>query len=1574
MAPQDTFIEDDDDVCPLCIEEFDLSDRNFRPCPCGYQVCQFCFNNIKSNMNGLCPACRRPYDESTIQWKVVTPEEEAEFRANITKNQKKRAVEQRQKEAQKREAEKENRKNLVGVRVVQKNLVYVTGLTPTVREDELTKTLRKPEFFGQYGNIQKISISNRKGGEGQNPSLGIYVTFEKPEEADRCIRAVNGSQNGERVLRAQLGTTKYCSAWLKHEQCTNRGCMFLHERGEEEDSYTRQDLSSMNSIHTQRPVSAASSSRSAPRQQQHPPPAAAHAAQAAHLQSSQPPPSPATQPSARPASKDGSEDNAADGSALPVSANWARNPQQSRRGSHATSGAAPSPAISASMLATTEEEAVFDSPVAEPAKPAKSKEAKSSKAPEASSQAPKPSTPKGIPEDVLKNIVKKLYAWKLPELTSEINQSVELYPPLFDIRGGEKRRAMREEEEARLAGQQEETVLEALEPSEGEPEAGGSHALGGEPEEREPAVFDPRRGLGQPPIQRSSADGIFGPALSQTSANQGSITSRTMTPQQQQQMFMRPQSAFTDHLPPGISTSGSLSALIQQQQQQGHSRQTSRFSFANENSSGAASVQLAANPRIMAQQKAMMPASFPSQQGSQFYTTSVPGPPPGLKSTGTPPSMFGQGPSFGGSPFGAAPKDSNADLLQSIIRGRAAGSAQGHEAAKREYLNSPFSNQYPTSSTPAPAPGLLASLYDNQPGAFQDFGSKQKKKGKKHRHANTSSSGGSGLVDLADPSILQARMQHQSQSNAGVGQGPFGGQSQDDDLPSLDDATTSVDALVADDEPRLSRQPTPSTHQPPFQPFGPPSLHQGVPPAPGLPVAGFAGTPSGPPPGLGFAPGTPRGMSPLYPVHSIPSRASTPAAAGGSLRAHTPSQAPRTATPIGSRQEGTKKSTPPGIEVKQSARILAGDSSLPKDVSSHATPGKAQRVLQDEDFPALSAPKPGTASKPAVESAPTPVRTPKPITATPRKPQPERAATPSKPEAEKRADKRPAAPVLNIAAAIKTAQAKQIDVTPVDKMTSDTMASASSSAAATPITASAMAARPGTPASTSTSTTPRGIHKTLRLVPTPKTEVAPSLSQVSHSLAGITAARIARPGTPTSEVISDSASIVSASIATSRASSPPPSSKIVGSAAIRTTTKSQQRKQRKEVSKVITESLVEPAKEEEHAPVEGRKKKQKKEKKEKKKREPSPGPSAKDAPGTSSASKKDTPSASAKNVSEKAEAEPEANASPVKKGKEGKNKGKGKGKVREVPPTPSPPTPEPPAAPVRPEPEKPFEKPEPTPESILRELIRDGLDPEQTALLKPIANYLSRTADAYQANKTTKLRHMKDLGILLQKPLTSHEEDMLRAGTPIRRVEGGQRVLVTRYGDVLRNLSEEEEERYLVLQERVAKHASDPAAFKSDRHRGPAGDFSIVEGRMVVNGPPAFFPQGEDDLPESYSAKIRREETLDFMSQFYVPGMRLGNRTLLGEEWLEEVEDKATVEIMHGLKAMFHSQRHREKGDGTKVVGSDSLPRFLGNEGRAPIRPLSLGFEELERGVGNARKEAERGGGEKREWEVGGAE
>jgi CCR4-NOT transcription complex subunit 4 len=256
-----------------------------------------------------------------------------------------------------------------------------------------------------------------------------------------------------------------------------------------------------------------------------------------------------------------------------------------------------------------------------------------------------------------------------------------------------------------------------------------------------------------------------------------------LTPLQQQQLMLlksgQAQSSFMDQFPQGMGGS-SQSSLFQQQ---GHNRQASRYSFANESSSTSSSAKGLPNSKLGG------PQSMMSSQQAQFYGSSIPGPPPGLKSTGTPPmgggGMFGQSHSFGGSLSGASAfggaKDSNSDMLREMLRNRGgmASGGQVHDAGKREFMFPSYLHQYPSASTPAPASGLLASLYGSQPGAFQDFGQKQKKKGKKHRHANTSSSGGGGLVDLADPNMFQARMPlQQQQSNAGVGQGLFGGQGQ----------------------------------------------------------------------------------------------------------------------------------------------------------------------------------------------------------------------------------------------------------------------------------------------------------------------------------------------------------------------------------------------------------------------------------------------------------------------------------------------------------------------------------------------------------------------------------------------------------------------------------------------------------------------------------------------------------------------------------------------------------------------------------------------------------------------------
>lgn len=247
MAIQtDTFISDDEEeLCPLCVEEMDLSDKNFKPCPCGYQVCQFCYNNIRSNpqLNGKCPACRRPYDDESVEYRMVSQEEWKQDHIRQTRKEKER----KQKEKEKKESAENSgasKKHLSGMRVIQKNLVYVIGLNPNIPTEELHNTLRGDRFFGQYGKIQKIVINRRNNANG-HPGIGVYVTFAKKEDAARCIAAVDGSINDGKYLRAAYGTTKYCSSYLRGQPCPNPNCMFLHEPGEEADSYTRQDLSTI---------------------------------------------------------------------------------------------------------------------------------------------------------------------------------------------------------------------------------------------------------------------------------------------------------------------------------------------------------------------------------------------------------------------------------------------------------------------------------------------------------------------------------------------------------------------------------------------------------------------------------------------------------------------------------------------------------------------------------------------------------------------------------------------------------------------------------------------------------------------------------------------------------------------------------------------------------------------------------------------------------------------------------------------------------------------------------------------------------------------------------------------------------------------------------------------------------------------------------------------------------------------------------------------------------------------------------------------------------------------------------
>ena len=139
-----------------------------------------------------------------------------------------------------------SRKLLQNVRVIQRNLVYVIGLSLNIcRED----VLRRSEYFGRFGKILKISANraaagNVPGGSGNNamPTGSAYVTFVRAEDAWKCISAIDGAAWDGRPVRACYGTTKYCNAFLKYQTCTNPECLYLHDVGDDADSYTKEEL------------------------------------------------------------------------------------------------------------------------------------------------------------------------------------------------------------------------------------------------------------------------------------------------------------------------------------------------------------------------------------------------------------------------------------------------------------------------------------------------------------------------------------------------------------------------------------------------------------------------------------------------------------------------------------------------------------------------------------------------------------------------------------------------------------------------------------------------------------------------------------------------------------------------------------------------------------------------------------------------------------------------------------------------------------------------------------------------------------------------------------------------------------------------------------------------------------------------------------------------------------------------------------------------------------------------------------------------------------------------------------
>ena len=134
-------------------------------------------------------------------------------------------------------------RNLENSRIIQKNLVYIIGLSLNlIKKDSLLKNY---EFFGQYGKITKFVINKNKTYNSNNPngpSYSCYVTYSNDSESSLAILALDNAIIDNHIIKASYGTTKYCLNFLKNSKCLNKDCLFLHKFANDEDIISKDEL------------------------------------------------------------------------------------------------------------------------------------------------------------------------------------------------------------------------------------------------------------------------------------------------------------------------------------------------------------------------------------------------------------------------------------------------------------------------------------------------------------------------------------------------------------------------------------------------------------------------------------------------------------------------------------------------------------------------------------------------------------------------------------------------------------------------------------------------------------------------------------------------------------------------------------------------------------------------------------------------------------------------------------------------------------------------------------------------------------------------------------------------------------------------------------------------------------------------------------------------------------------------------------------------------------------------------------------------------------------------------------
>lgn len=114
---------------------------------------------------------------------------------------------------------------LLNYRVVERNMIYVTGLPIEFLDETLIRT---EQFFGQYGKVSSVVFGKPEPNNNvQNSS--VFITYCSPLEACLAILSTNDFKVNGRKLKASFGMKRFCRIFFKEKKCFKKKCLFVHQ-------------------------------------------------------------------------------------------------------------------------------------------------------------------------------------------------------------------------------------------------------------------------------------------------------------------------------------------------------------------------------------------------------------------------------------------------------------------------------------------------------------------------------------------------------------------------------------------------------------------------------------------------------------------------------------------------------------------------------------------------------------------------------------------------------------------------------------------------------------------------------------------------------------------------------------------------------------------------------------------------------------------------------------------------------------------------------------------------------------------------------------------------------------------------------------------------------------------------------------------------------------------------------------------------------------------------------------------------------------------------------------------------